>query len=156
MARLSDYGFDIDGLDNTGKVIIRGQEFPVVFAMETMEYIADVYNQDYSIFEKDMNDMLRRAEGEITSRNLTSDDLKIMRALVYGMLRTGGLEETPEAISRFLGMSNEVLTAYSQCMEIFAKQTFQVEDLKKSNKPQDFQTSKTQRKNVKRKNKKKR
>lgn len=53
-----------------------------------------------------------------------------MRALIYAMLRTGGLEEDPETIFKFLGMSGEVLSAYSTCMEIFASQTFQVEDLK--------------------------
>lgn len=72
-----------------------------------------------------------------------------MRALIYAMLRTGGLEEDPETIFKFLGMSGEVLSAYSTCMEIFASQTFQVEDLKKSKKPQDFQKRKQKERKTK-------
>lgn len=131
MARLSDYGINIDDASNSRKVIIQGHEFPVVFTMETMEYIADVYGGDYSQFESDMNSMLRKKENQINSGNLSASDLKIMRALIYGMLRTGGLEESPGTIFKFLGMNSEVLSAYAACMEIFADQTFQVEDLKK-------------------------
>ena len=154
MARLSDYGINIDDVSNARKVIIQGHELPVVFTMETMEYIADVYGGDYSQFEADMNSMLKKKQNQITSGNLSASDLKIMRALIYGMLRTGGLEESPGAIFQFLGMNGEVLSAYAACMEIFADQTFQVEDLKKSKKPQDFQKAQTKRKKNKKKRKK--
>lgn len=154
MAKLSDYGIVLDDLTNCQKVQIQGHEFPVVFTMETMEYIADIYGGDYSIFETDMNDMIRRMNGEISSSNLTPKDLKIMRALIYGMLKTGGLDETPDTIIRFIGMNQSVLEIYGVCMEIFSDQTFQVEDLKKSKKPQDYQPArKTQSK--RKKNKKK-
>lgn len=146
MARLADYGIHVEDLKNSAVVIIQGAEFPITFTMETMEYIADVYGGDYSQFESDMNRMLAKKEGKISSANLSPSDLKIMRALIYAMLRTGGLEEDPETIFKFLGMSGEVLSAYSACMEIFASQTFQVEDLKKSKKPQDFQKAQAKRK----------
>ena len=142
MARLSDYGINVEDLKNSATVTIQGVEFPISFTMQTMEFIADVYGGDYSQFESDMNAMLSKKEGQISSANLSPSDLKIMRALIYAMLRTGGLEEDPETIFKFLGMSGEVLSAYSTCMEIFASQTFQVEDLKKSKKPQDFQKAK--------------
>lgn len=64
-----------------------------------------------------------------------------MRALIYAMLRTGGLEEDPETIFKFLGMSGEVLSAYSTCMEIFASQTFQVEDLKNPRSHKTFKSA---------------
>ncbi|MFS0930821.1 hypothetical protein [Enterococcus durans] len=146
MARLSDYGIHVEDLKNSAVVAIQGAEFPISFTMQTMEYIADVYGGDYSQFESDMNAMLSKKEGRISSANLSPSDLKIMRALIYAMLRTGGLEENPETIFKFLGMSGEVLSAYSACMEIFASQTFQVEDLKKSRKPQDFQKMQANRK----------
>ena len=146
MARLSDYGIHVEDLKNSAVVAIQGAEFPISFTMQTMEYIADVYGGDYSQFESDMNAMLSKKEGRISSANLSPSDLKIMRALIYAMLRTGGLEENPETIFKFLGMSGEVLSAYSACMEIFASQTFQVEDLKKSRKPQDFQKIQANRK----------
>ncbi|MCO7180450.1 hypothetical protein NH621_04540 [Lactococcus formosensis] len=142
MAKLSDYGFNVENLENTAKCIIREKEFPIAFTMETMEYIADIYGGDYSQFEADMNAMLKKSEGRITSSNLASSDLKIMRSLIYGMLRTGGLDESSETIFAFLGMSGDVLSIYSVCMEIFTRQAFQVEDLKKSKKPQDFQKAK--------------
>ncbi|EOS7907647.1 hypothetical protein EWY09_RS08765 [Enterococcus hirae] len=146
MARLSDYGIHVEDLKNSATVTIQGVEFPISFTMQTMEFIADVYGGDYSQFESDMNTMLYKKEGKISSANLSPSDLKIMRALIYAMLRTGGLEEDPETIFKFLGMSGEVLSAYSTCMEIFASQTFQVEDLKKSKKPQDFQKAQAKRK----------
>lgn len=154
MARLVDYGIIVGDLDNIRVISIKGHEFPVVFTMETMEFIADIYDGDYSQFENDMNDFLKKSGGQINSGNLSPSDLKIMRSLIYGMLRTGGLEESPETIFKFLGMSGEILEAYGACMEIFTDQAFQVEDLKKSKKPQDYQTP--QKKKVKNKKKYKR
>ncbi|EOS7784017.1 hypothetical protein FAD87_RS00285 [Enterococcus hirae] len=154
MARLSDYGIHVEDLKNSAAVTIQGVEFPISFTMQTMEFIADVYGGDYSQFESDMNTMLYKKEGKISSANLSPSDLKIMRALIYAMLRTGGLDENPETIFKFLGMSGEVLSAYSTCMEIFASQTFQVEDLKKSKKPQDFQKAQAKRKKNKKNRKK--
>lgn len=154
MARLADYGIQVSDFSNTRKVAIQGHEFPVTFTMETMEYIADIYDGDYSEFENDMNAMLKKSDGKLTSRNLSPSDLKIMRSLIYGMLRTGGLDENPKTIFQFLGMNGDVLSAYAACMEIFSAQTFQVEDIKKSTTPQDFQSPK--RANQKRSKKKKR
>ena len=75
MARLADYGIHVKDLGNSRNVMIQGHEFPVVFTMETMEYIADVYGGDYSQFENDMNSMLKRKENQINSSNLTAGDL---------------------------------------------------------------------------------
>lgn len=154
MARLSDYGIHLNDLSNVREIMIQGHKFPVAFTMETMEFIADIYDGDYSVFEADMNSMIKKKQGQINSGNLSASDLKIMRALIYGMLRTGGLEESPKAIFQFLGMNGEVLKAYAACMEIFSDQTFQVEDLKKSNQPQDFQKAQPKRKKSKKNRKK--
>lgn len=154
MAKLSDYGITLGELET---VTIQGHKFPVDATMETWEFIAEIYDQDYSVFEADMNDMLKRANGQMDLRTVTPSDFKIMRALIYGMLRTGGLDEDPKTIERFLGMGEEVLQVYSVCMRIYAPKQFQEVDLKKSKKPQDFQASKTQkRKNQKRNHKKSR
>ncbi len=155
MAKLADYGIQVSDLSNTRKVVIQGHEFPVTFTMETMEFIADIYDGDYSEFENDMNDMLKKADGKLTSQNLSPSDLKIMRALIYGMLRTGELDETPATIFQFLGMNGDVLAAYAACMEIFSAQTFQVDDLKKSTMPQDFQSPKRENRKSKRKKRRK-
>ena len=152
MAKLSDYGINIDNLENSAVVNIQGKDFPIALTMETLEYIADIYGGDYSKFEDDMNDMISRSNGELNSSTLTPADLKIMRTLIYGMLKTGGLDENSDTIFKFLGMNNSVLNIYSVCMQIFSSQTFQVEDLKKSEKPQDSQkiqaVKKTRRKKL--------
>lgn len=106
MAKLADYGIVIS---DTPTVTIQGHQFPILLTMETMEYIADVYDDDYSKFEADMNEMINKSGGRISSKDLSASDLKIMRALIYGMLRTGGLEETPETIFKFLGMSATIV-----------------------------------------------
>ena len=65
-----------------------------------------------------------------------------MRALIYAMLKTGGLEDDPEDIFLFLGMNRLSLDVYGVCMEIFTNQTFQVEDIKKSTSDNTFKPSK--------------
>lgn len=155
MAKLSDYGINVDEFKSAAIVKIQGQDFPIAFTMETMEYVADIYDQDYAIFERDTNAMIQKKDGQMLTSELTPSDLKIMRTLVYSMLRTGGLDEDADTIMKFLGMSNDILGVYGVCMEIFSNQTFQVEDLKKSVKPQDFQR-KSNKSNKQRKNPKKR
>lgn len=100
MARLADYGITLGELET---VTIRGHKFPVDATMKTWEFIAEIYDQDYSVFEADMNDMLKRANGQMSLRTVTQSDFKIMRALIYGMLRTGGLEEDPKLSKDSLG-----------------------------------------------------
>ena len=120
MAKLADYGIVVS---DTPTVTIKGHQFPILLTMETMEHIADIYDDDYSKFEEDM-------------------------------LKTGGLDETPETIFKFLGMNSTVVEVYGACMEVFAAQNFQDVDVKKSKKPQDYQTPQ-QKKNKKKKHKRK-
>ena len=68
------------------------------------------------------------------------------------MLAAGGLEESPNDVFAWLGFRNETVEVFTACMEIFSKNTFQVADVKKSKKPQDFQKAK--RKNNNRNHKK--
>ena len=142
MAKLSDYGIKVDELDNISKVNIDGHMFPVVLSFEAFEYIADVYGEDYSVFEDDLNDFLKRSNGEIRMSAIRKSDWQLVKSLVYGMLRAGGLEETPKTIFTWLGMRTETIKVFSACMQIFSKQNFQEEDLKKSKEPQDFQRKK--------------
>lgn len=151
MAKLADYGIVVS---DTPTVTIKGHQFLILLTMETMEHIADIYDDDYSKFEEDMNAMLNKSGGRISSKDLSASDLKIMRALIYGMLKTGGLDETPETIFKFLGMNSTIVEVYGACMEVFTEQNFQVDDVKKSKKPQDYQTPQ-QKKNKKKKHKRK-
>lgn len=140
MARLSDYGINVKNLSNVDTVHIDGGDFPIVLSHEAIEYIGIVYGDDYTQFEADLNDFLERSEGEMRMGNIKSHDWKIIKSLVYGMLCAGGLEETPQDVFAWLGMRNETVEVFGKCMEVFSKNTFQVEDVKKSKKPQDYQT----------------
>lgn len=153
MAKLSDYGISVKDLSNVDTVLIDGHDFPVVLSHEAIEYIGIVYEDDYSQFEIDLNSFLQRSEGEMRMGNIKSSDWKIIKSLVYGMLRAGGLNEDPTTIFAWLGMRAETVEVFGKCMEIYSKQNFQVEDLKKSKKPQDYQApqkAKNKKKNHKR------
>ena len=152
MARLADYGIELDKLSNRSTVKIDGHDFPVVLSHEAIEYIGIVYGDDYQKFENDLNDFLNRSNGQLTISKIKSSDWKIIKALVYGMLAAGGLEESPNDVFAWLGFRNETVEVFTACMEIFSKNTFQVADVKKSKKPQDFQKAK--RKNNNRNHKK--
>lgn len=152
MARLSDLGIETKNVDNRRVIYIQGKPVPVVLSMETMEHIAEVYDDDYAIFERDLNNMIKRSDGELNTGKLKSSDLKIMRSLIYAMVRSGGIECTPEELSTAIGFTHELLDIFGQCMEIFSKQRFQVEDLKKSRKPQDFKKTSKKVKNQRNRN----
>lgn len=152
MAKLSDYGIELEKLSNRATVNIDGHDFPVVLSHEAIEYIGVVYGDDYQQFENHLNDFLNRSNGRLTVSKIKSNDWKIIKALVYGMLAAGGLEETPTDVFAWLGFRNETVEVFTACMEIFSKNTFQVADVKKSKKPQDFQKAK--RKNNNRNHKK--
>lgn len=150
MAKLSDYGIKVENLSNYSTVKIDGHEFPVILSHEALEYIGVVYGDDYQKFEEDLNDFLKRSKGKLSVGTIRSSDWKVVKALVYGMLAAGGLEDSPEHVFAWLGFRNETVQVFTACMEIFSKNTFQVEDVKKSKKPQDFQ--KMKRKNNRKQN----
>lgn len=152
MAKLSDYGIQVDKLSNVSTVRIDGKDFPIILSHEAIEFIGDVYKNDYAKFQDDLNDFLQRSEGAISVLNMRSSDWKIVKALVYGMLRAGGLEEPPTTIFAWLGMRPATVEVFGKCMEVFSKNGFQVEDVKKSTKPQDFQKASPQKKQQKKRN----
>lgn len=119
----------------------------MVLSHEAIEYIGVVYGDDYQQFEKDLNSFLQRSRGKLTVSKIKSNDWKIIKALVYGMLAAGGLEDSPSDVFAWLGLRNETVQVFSKCMEIFSKNTFQVEDVKKSRKPQGHQKAKRKNNN---------
>lgn len=155
MARLSDYGINVKKLSNYDTVHIDGHDFPIVLSHEAIEYIGIVYGDDYEQFQKDLNDFLKRSKGKISTANIKSNDWKIIKSLVYGMLCAGGLEESPQTIFTWLGMRDETVEVFGKCMEVFSKNAFQVTDLKKSKKPQDYQQTQIKSNKKRKKNKRK-
>lgn len=140
MARLSDL---VNIELNIDYIKIQNEEIPISFGMDAMEYIADVYGEDYSVFERDLNDEFVGKDVIVANRK----NMKIIRALIYGMVRSGGTECTPEELQRSIPFS-QVTDIYQVCLDVFMSQNFEDKDLKKSVQPQDFQ-KKSQNKNKK-------
>lgn len=140
MARLSDL---VNIELNIDHIKIQNEQIPISFGMDAMEYIADVYGEDYSVFEKDLNNEFVGKEAIVANRK----NMKIIRALIYGMVRSGGTECTPEELQRSIPFS-QVTDIYQVCLDVFMSQNFEEKDLKKSVQPQDFR-KKNQNKNKK-------
>ena len=142
MARLKDL---VNVELNTDYIKIQNEIIPINFGMDAMEYIADVYGEDYSVFEKDLNEEFADKENIQATRK----NMKIIRSLIYGMVRSGGTECTPEELQRSIPFS-QVTKIYQICLDVFMSQNFEEQDLKKSVKPQDYQKKKANKKNRKR------
>ncbi|MBE9390332.1 hypothetical protein [Vagococcus salmoninarum] len=135
MARLKDL-VNVDL--NTDFILVQDTQLPINFGMDAMEYIADIYGEDYSVFEKDLNEEFTGKE----SIKATRKNMKIIRALIYGMVRSGGTECSPKELQNSIPFS-QVSNIYQICLDVFMSQNFEEQDLKKSVKPQDFQKKKT-------------
>lgn len=122
MAKLSDL---VNTDLNTESVMIQNAEIPISFSMETMEYIGDCYNADYAIFEAELNRMM--AEKKV---KLNAGNLKIMRTLIYGMVRSGGTECTPKELDNSIPLT-QLVDVFEVCLDLFQKQNFDEKDLKK-------------------------
>ncbi|AUB62472.1 hypothetical protein CSW12_05220 [Bacillus cereus] len=122
MARLSDLvNVDI----NLNKIKIQGVEIPVIFTFESFPYVEESYEKPYHEFEKEMNDML--AKGEFS---LGEQEAKLMRSLIYAMVRSGGTECTPTEIKNAIPLY-DVPGIFQVVFEIFNGQNFQIEDMEK-------------------------
>ncbi|MFR3684225.1 MAG: hypothetical protein ACLTXM_04200, partial [Enterococcus sp.] len=114
MATLKDLGIDV-GV-NLDFVRIQNISVPISFTMATMEFIADVYGEDYTVFERDLNNMLMTENGEQRKTLMPSrGNIKIMRALTYSMIRSGGTQTTPEELERVVPFS-QVPELFNTCM----------------------------------------
>lgn len=122
MAKLKDLvNVDI----NRDRITVQGVELAIIFTMESFEYVVEAYGKSYAQFEKDMNKMLNRKKIV-----LSKEDLKIMRSLVYAMVRTGGTECTLEELEGAIP-NTEMATVYKKALSIFTGQNFQADDMKK-------------------------
>ncbi|PEJ99335.1 hypothetical protein [Bacillus wiedmannii] len=122
MARLSDLvNVDI----NLNKIKIQGVKIPVIFTFESFPYVEESYGKPYHEFEKEMNDML--AKGEFS---LGEQEAKLMRSLIYAMVRSGGTECTPTEIKNAIPLY-DVPGIFQVVFEIFNGQNFQIEDMEK-------------------------
>jgi len=121
MAKLRDL---VDVNINRDVIKIQGVEFPVIFTFESFPYLQEAYGKPYGEFEKDLNEMLK---GEVT---VGEKETKIMSALIYSMIRSGGTEATFDEVKGAIPL-HDLVEIFKVIMPIFNRQMFQTEDADK-------------------------
>lgn len=122
MAKLSDL---VNVNINRDTIRIQGVEIPVIFTMKSFPYVEEAYGKPYHVFEKDMNRMLKK--GQV---RLGKNEIRLMHALIYSMIRSGGTECTPKEIEGAIPMS-DLPDIFQTVLSIFNNQMFQKEDMEK-------------------------
>lgn len=110
----------LHGISNNGGDL----ELPIAFTMGTLDYVAEAYGKPFAQFEKEMNKMMGK---EILMRG---KELKILNALIYGVVRTGGTETTPDELARIIPFADMNGIAQS-VMTVFNTSYFQAKDIGK-------------------------
>jgi hypothetical protein len=93
--------------------------------MKSFPYIEEAYGKPYHIFEKDINRMLQK--GRLT---LGKKEVRLMNALIYAMVRSGGTDCTPSEIENAIPLS-DLPDIFKTVFNIFNNQMFQKEDMDK-------------------------
>lgn len=122
MARLRDL---VNTNINKDVIRIQGVEIPVIFTMQSFPYVEEAYRKPYHLFERDLNSMLGKR-----SFKLGKKEAKLMHALIYSMVRSGGTECTPSEIENSIPMS-DLPAIFQVVIDIFSNQNFQKSDMEK-------------------------
>lgn len=110
---------------NRNVIKIQGVEIPVIFTFKSFPYLEEAYGKSYQFFEKDLNRMMRR--GTVT---LGKNEVKLMNALVYAMIRSGGTDATVAEVENAIPLS-DLPDIFKTVLSIFNNQIFQHEDQEK-------------------------
>ncbi|TMU85487.1 hypothetical protein FGG79_09695 [Bacillus sp. BHET2] len=122
MAKLSDLvNVDI----NRSAIKIQGVEIPVIFTFKSFPYVEEAYGTSYGTFEKDMHRMLDK--GKIS---LGKKEIKLMNALIYAMVRSGGTDCTIREIETAIPL-NDLPGIFQVALNLFNDQNFQKSDMEK-------------------------
>jgi hypothetical protein len=121
MAKLSD----LVRLRDNHFITIQGEKVPAAFTFASIDAIESAYGQGYKTFEKDLNIMLKR---KVIHRDQKT--MKLIWALVYGLLVGGGTETTFDEMNRAIPFS-EIPSVIQEAMDILNEQNFQLSDIKK-------------------------
>ncbi|OWT52685.1 hypothetical protein [Bacillus sp. K2I17] len=122
MARLSDL---VNVNINVNTIKIQGVEIPVVFTFESFPYVEESYGTEYHEFEKEMNEMMKKGQFSLGEK-----EAKLMRSLIYAMIRSGGTECTPEEMKNAIPLY-DLPDIFQVVFQIFSGQTFQYSDMEK-------------------------
>lgn len=126
MAKLRDL---VNVEANIDHIVIQNTEIPVMFSMASLDFIQEAYGKPYPVFEKDLNKMM--VQKQIT---LTGNELKLVRSLIYGMVRAGGTECTVKELEGAITI-HEIVKVYETIMNVFMSSNFQEKDLETLKKP---------------------
>ncbi|HHB0740017.1 TPA: hypothetical protein ACOAXA_000169 [Enterococcus faecalis] len=108
---------------NVEHIEIQGEKIPIMFSMSALDYIQEAYGKPYPVFERDLNNMMKQKQ--VTLRG---NELKLIRSLMYGMVRAGGTECTIKELEGAIAI-NEIVSAYETVMDVFMNGNFQQKDL---------------------------
>jgi hypothetical protein len=122
MARLSDL---VNVNINRDTIKIQGVDIPVIFTMKSFPFVEEAYGKPYHIFEKDLNRMLQKG-----TVKLGKNETRLMSALIYAMVRSGGTECTPKELEGSIPIS-DLSGVFQTVLNIFNNQMFQKEDIDK-------------------------
>lgn len=119
MAKLSDL---VNVNINRDEIKIQGQSIPVIFTFKSFPYVEEAYGKPYHIFEKDLHRMLQK--GKIS---LGKNEVRLMNALIYAMVRGGGTDCTPYELENSIPL-RDLPGIFEVAFKIFNEQNFQKSD----------------------------
>ncbi|MGA4718862.1 hypothetical protein [Fictibacillus nanhaiensis] len=122
MAKLSDL---VNININRDTIKVQGVDIPVIFTFKSFPYVEEAYGKPYHAFEKDINRMMQK--GTIT---LGKNEIKLMSALIYAMVKSAGTDCTPFEIETAIPIS-DLPGVFEVAMNIFNNQNFQQSDMNK-------------------------
>lgn len=122
MTKLSDL---VNVNINRDTITIQGVKIPVIFSMKSFPYVEEAYGKPYHVFEKDINKML--VNGTVV---LSKQTTKLMYALIYAMVRSGGTDCTLREIEGAISFG-DLQGVFQTVLDIFNNQNFQVADQEK-------------------------
>lgn len=122
MAKLKDL---VNVNINRDAIKIQGVEIPVIFSMKAFPFVEEAYGKPYHVFERDLNKMM--VQGSV---KVGKNELRLMYALIYAMVRSGGTDTTPKELESSIPMS-DIEGIFMTVLNIFNNQNFQEEDMEK-------------------------
>lgn len=123
MAKLKDL---VNVNINRDTITIQGVELPVIFSMMAFPYVEEAYGKPYHVFEKDLHRMMKNG-GKV---RLGKNEMRLMYALIYAMVRAGGTECTPKELEGAIPLS-DLQGVFQKVLDIFSNQHFQKSDMDK-------------------------
>jgi len=110
---------------NRDTIRIQGVDIPVIFTFKSFPYVEEAYGKPYHVFEKDVNNMLGKGKLQ-----LGKNEVKLMNALIYAMVKAGGTDCTPYELENSIPLS-DLPGIFQVALDLFNNQNFQKSDMQK-------------------------